>query len=398
MMSYKLCALNDSNITKFISPAISTTELQHHNTKALQHFISVKRTLIFIITLIGLQSAMAQTNTPKYSNEFLAIGIDARAFGMSGAFTAISTGVTSAYWNPAGLVSSDYQYDASLLHANYFGGIANYDYAGFATKIDSISSMAVSVIRFAVDDIPDTRFLYDANGALNYDNIRFFSAADYAFLFSYARKMEILGGIDVGGNFKIVHRKVGNFANAWGYGLDFGAKKTFQTWGLGLMLRDLTGTFNAWSHNPELLVNIYAQTGNEIPENSIEVTLPKATLGVYKSFIYKEKYGLLLSFDFEASFDGRRNTLISGDPVSIAPKVGMEMSYDSQFFLRFGVGQFQELTDFDGSKYRTFQPNFGLGINLKNVSIDYALTDIGDQAESLYSHVISIKAGFNDKK
>ena len=358
----------------------------------------MKKTILLGLIISFIQTAFAQTNTPKFSNEFLSIGTDARAFGMSGAYTSVSTGVTSAYWNPAGLVSSDYKYDASLLHANYFGGIANYDYAGFSTKIDSVSSLAITVIRFAVDDIPDTRFLYDANGALNYDNIRFFSAADYAFLFSYARKLKILKGIDVGGNFKIVHRKVGNFANAWGYGLDFGAKKTFKTWGLGLMIRDMTGTFNAWSHNSELLIDIYTQTGNEIPENSLEITLPKATLGVYKSFTFKEKFGILLSFDFETTFDGQRNTLISADPISIAPKMGMEFNYSQKFFLRFGAGQFQEVKNFDGTSSQTFQPNFGLGINLSNVSIDYALTDIGDQAESIYSHVISIKAGFNDKK
>jgi len=358
----------------------------------------VKKILLLGLMISGIQMVVAQTNTPKFSNEFLSIGIDARAFGMSGAITAVSTGVTSAYWNPAGLVSSDYKYDAGLLYANYFGGIANYDYAGFATKIDSISSIAISVIRFAVDDIPDTRFLYDANGALNYDNIRFFSAADYAFLFSYARKLKVLKGIDVGGNFKIIHRKVGNFANAWGYGLDFGARKTFNSWGLGLMIKDMTGTFNAWSHNPELLVDIYAQTGNEIPENSLEITLPKATIGAYKSFVIKEKFGVLISFDFETTFDGQRNTLISTDPISIAPKIGMEINYSSKFFLRLGASQFQEVTNFDGSTSRSFQPNFGLGLKLNNVSLDYALTDIGDQAESIYSHVISIKAGFNDKK
>lgn len=365
----------------------------------------MKKNLLYSLIIGSINICIGQgnvsssdTNAPKYSNEFLSIGIDARAFGMSGAFTSVSTGVTSAYWNPAGLVSSEFKYDASLLHANYFGGIANYDYAGFATKIDSVSSLAISVIRFAVDDIPDTRFLYDANGALNYDNIRFFSAADYAFLFTYARKLKILKGIDIGGNFKIVHRKVGSFANAWGYGLDFGAKKTFKSWGLGLMIRDITGTFNAWSHNSELLIDVYTQTGNEIPENSIEITLPKATLGVYKSFTFKETLGVMLSFDLETSFDGERNTIISSDPISIDPKIGLETDYKKKFFLRFGAGKFQEVRNFDNSTSNTFQPNFGLGIKLNNVSIDYALTDIGDQAESLYSHVISIKAGFNDKK
>ena len=39
----------------------------------------------------------------KYSNEFLSIGVGARAHGMSGAQTALTDDITAAYWNPAGL-------------------------------------------------------------------------------------------------------------------------------------------------------------------------------------------------------------------------------------------------------------------------------------------------------
>ncbi len=37
---------------------------------------------------------------------------------------------------------------------------------------------------------------------------------------------------------------------------------------------------------------------------------------------------------------------------------------------------------------------FGLGFKLNKFQIDYALTDIGDRAEALYSHVFSLKASF----
>ncbi len=354
--------------------------------------------LVGILLTVSYGTIWAQSNTPKYSNEFLAIGVNARAMSLSNSFVSIADDVTAGYWNPAGLVNIDYDYEGSLMHAQYFGGIANYDYLGLATRIDSESAMAFSVIRFAVDDIPDTRFLYDANGGLNYDNIRFFSAADYAFLFSYARKLKLLKGLDIGGSVKIVHRNVGNFANAWGYGLDAGVQKRFESWGIGLMIRDLTGTFNAWSHNSELLVDVYSQTGNVIPDQSLEITLPRSILGFYKKWEFKQSISLMTTIDMDFTFDGKRNTLISTDPVSIDPHGGVEVGYENKFFLRLGAGQFQDLKDFDGSTYSTFQPNFGLGIKLKNVNIDYALTDIGDQAESPYSHVISLTAGFDDKK
>ena len=353
--------------------------------------------MIVLALVLGWTGVYSQS-TPKYSNEFLAIGVNARALGLSSAFVSIPDDVTAGYWNPAGVANLSYKYDLSLMHAEYFAGLAKYDYAAFGTNIDSISGLSISIIRFAVDDIPDTRFLYDANGALNYDNIRFFSAADYAFLFSYARKLKFLGGMNLGGNFKIIHRNVGNFANAWGYGLDLGIKKSYSTWGFGIVARDVTGTFNTWSHNSELLIDIYSQTGNVVPESSIEVTLPRLILGAYKKFDIRNVFSLMTTMDLEATFDGKRNTLITGDPISIDPRIGIEGGYLNKFYIRLGVGQLQKIQDFDGSELLTYQPNFGLGVRLNNVNIDYALTDIGDQSESLYSHVISLTAGFNEKK
>ncbi|MEO9964462.1 MAG: PorV/PorQ family protein [Reichenbachiella sp.] len=357
---------------------------------------------IFIISIIiGCFSTLysfAQSSTPKYSNEFLAIGVNARALGMASAFTSVAGDVTAGYWNPAGLTQLEYKYDISLMHAQYFAGIANYDYLAFATKIDSVSTLGLSVIRFGIDDIPDTRFLYDANGALNYDNIQFFSASDYAFLFSYARKISWLGGMNVGGNAKIIYRHAGNFATAWGYGLDLSISKKINRLQLALMLKDVTGTYNSWSHNTELIADIYTKTNNVIPENSIEITLPRAILGASYTFLIKEKFSFLVSMDLETTLDGERNTIIKSSTVSVDPRFGIEAGFISKFFLRFGAGQFQEIQNFDRTTSTVYQPNFGVGVKIKSLSIDYALTDIGDQAETPYSHVISLNLGFNDKK
>ena len=351
--------------------------------------------LKLIVFAVTIQTGYSQTATPKFSNEFLSIGVGARGLAMSGTQVANVSDVTSGYWNPAGLSGIEKKYEFSLMHAEYFAGIAKYDYAAFATAIDTSSHLAISVIRFAVDDIPDTRFLYDANGAIDYNNIRFFSSADYAFIFSYARKMGFLPGLNMGANFKVVHRNAGDFANAWGFGLDVGAQLERNGWKFGVMLRDITGTFNAWTHNSELVFDVYTQTGNEIPENSIEITLPKAILGVSRYFQIKEKFGLLASTDLVFSFDGRRNVILKSDFASMDLNVGMELNYREIVFFRLGIGNIQEVKDFDESTYTSFQPNSGIGVKINNVMIDYALTDIGDQSESLYSHVFSLKVGLD---
>lgn len=120
---------------------------------------------------------------PKYSNEFLSIGVGADALGQGNAFAAQASGASSIYWNPAGLTSVNKWLDLSLMHSSYFAGIAKYDHIGMAHAIDDKSAVGFSFIRFAVDDIPNTTQLIDNSGNINYDNITTFTAADYAFLF-----------------------------------------------------------------------------------------------------------------------------------------------------------------------------------------------------------------------
>ena len=354
------------------------------------------KVVLLLLAVLWISEGRAQTITPKYSNEFLAIGVGARALAMGNAQVALVNDATAGYWNPAGLLSLDNDYSLSLMHAEYFAGIAQYDYAGFSTRIDSSSVMGLSLIRFGVDDIPDTRFLFDANGMLNYDNVRFFSAADYAFLFSYARE-SALPGLSLGANAKVVHRSVGKFANAWGFGLDAGAQYQLGRWSFGLMLRDITTTFNAWTYNAELLKDVYSQTGNAIPESSLEVTLPRAVLGVARKFYFSERLSALVALDMVSTFDGKRNVLLRTEVVSAEPQLGLELAYQELIYLRAGVGHLQQLKDFDGSKYTSFRPNGGIGIRLHKVMIDYALTDIADQSAAPYSHVFSLKVNLNKK-
>lgn len=347
--------------------------------------------LLFICIVFQTHS---QGIAPKYSNEFLSIGIGARALGMGGAQTSVTRDVTAAYWNPAGLIGVVHEYEFSLMHAEYFAGIAKFDYGAFTTNIQEDNQIAISLIRFGVDDIPDTRFLYDANGALNYNNIQFFNAADYAMILSYAR--DISNRFKLGVNTKIIHRNVGKFANAWGFGLDVGGIYVYDNWRFGVMLRDVTTTFNAWFHNAELVRDIYAQTNNEVPINSIELTMPRAILSAGKQFVFSDLLDLLAVVDLNMTFDGRRNVAVATDLVSIDPKVGLELNYKKTASLRLGAGNIQRVKDFDASTYTSFQPSFGLGFLVnEKVQIDYALTDIGSVSETPYSHVFSVKVSLN---
>jgi hypothetical protein len=220
--------------------------------------------------------------------------------------------------------------------------------------------------------------------------------ADYAFIFSYARKTNI-EGLDVGGNLKIVRRLAGEFADSWGFGLDASARYKKNNWIFGAMFRDITTTFNAWSFNTETFEDVFEITGNEIPENSLEITLPKFIFGAAYNFHIYKKFSGLAEFDMDITTDGMRNVLIKSDLFSIDPHIGTEISYNNLIYLRLGVGNFQNVPEFNGDDKFTFQPNIGVGIKYKKFAIDYALSDGGDHSIAIYSHVFSIRYGINKK-
>ncbi|MDG2463462.1 MAG: PorV/PorQ family protein [Crocinitomicaceae bacterium] len=379
----------------------STYNFTTDNALIKQVFKSMQKTnisILFFSLFVVLTVTFGQGDlAPKYSNEFLNIGVGAEALGMGNAVVANTGSVNSSFWNPAGLTKVDTWLDASLMHSEYFAGIAKYDYLGLAHSIDEKSTVGFSAIRFAVDDIPNTTQLIDNNGNIDYDRISVFTAADYGFLFSYARKLNI-PNLSVGGNFKLVHRKAGDFAKSWGFGLDAGAQYTLKDkWKFGAVLRDATSTFNAWIFTlDETTKEVFLQTGNEIPENGLELTLPRLLLGGFREFDLGEK-GLTLGTELNMSIttDGKRNAIIKSDFASIDPSFGFSLNYKTYISVRGGVNNFQYVKNFDDSEKLNFQPTIGLGVNIKGFSLDYAFTDIGDASVALYSHVISLRLKLN---
>ena len=351
-------------------------------------------------TLRAQDENSSETISPKYSNEFLSIGVGADALGLGNAVVAQSGNVSSGYWNPAGLTKVDKWLEVGLMHSEYFAGIAKYDYLGLAHEIDNKSAVGFTAIRFAVDDIPNTTQLIDNNGNVNYDNISMFTAADYGFLFSYARKMKPTG-LSIGGTFKVIHRKIGDFAKSWGFGLDFGLQyETKNQWQFGLMARDVSSTFNAWVFTLDNETqDIFVNTGNEIPENGIELTLPRIILAGYKKFnLGKKGFYTSTELDIDITTDGRRNSLVRSGVISMDPHLGLQLGFKNYISLRAGISNLQYVKSFDDTQQLNVQPNIGVGLHFKSFYLDYAFTDIGDASVALYSHVVSLQIKLNNPK
>ena len=348
----------------------------------------------FLLAFCTITNAQVFRN---YSNEFLNIGVDAAALGMSKAVVASTSDVNSSYWNPAGLIGID-GIQGSLMHASYFAGIANYNHAAVAIPIDHKSTVGFSLIRFGVDDILNTTELIDSNGNIDFNRISLFSSVDYAFTGTYARNL-LFPDVKFGVNAKVIRRVIGDFANSWGFGFDVGLQIDKRDWRFGVMLRDITTTFNTWIINEDEFQKIQdanffndenvTNVNQELPRTT-ELTKPKMQIGVARDLRISRSFFLVAEVDANIRF-GRTNDLISSNQISIDPAVGFQLDYEGIAYLRTGVGNFQYIAQPDNTDSLSLQPNLGIGFKFRGIQIDYALTNIGSVGNALYSNIFSLK-------
>jgi len=360
--------------------------------------------ILFVVGSLLHQSAFAQFT--QYSNEFLNIGAGARGMSMGNAQVASVSDGTAGYWNPAALANIRDLPQLSLMHAEYFAGVGKYDFGNLVLPLkDNKRTIGITLMRFAVDDIPNTLFLVQPDGSVNLANVTPFSSADYALVFSMAQQSKLRSGqlFNFGGNAKIIYQNAGDFAHAWGFGFDAAIQIIGNRWKLGVVGKDVTTTFNAWSYGfNQAEREVFYETENLIPGKSIELTAPQLIFGGSYSFRFDKRVSLMVEADIDATFDGRRNTVVSGNPVSLDPRLGLELSFKDVFFVRAGINNFQQvLDDRDTTNTRKiwiYQPSIGAGFKVGDVQIDYAFTNLANQSYPLYTNVFSLRIDLRNKE
>ena len=332
-------------------------------------------------------SASAQT-TVKYGAEFLASGVGARALGMGGAYVAHANDVTAGYWNVAGLDRLATP-EAAYMHAERFDGAVSFDYAAAAYPLSSRSTIGVSFVRSAVDDIANTLDAYDpATGQINPDDVTYFSAADNALFVSYARGIN--ERLSVGASAKVIRRGVGDFASAWGYSLDVGAQLDLGRVRLGVNVQDAPGMIQSWSVDAERFESVDEESR---PVGLTERVLPVARLGAATVFPLSEDVGLTAAADVDLAFDGQSANVIDvGDgAVSFRPRLGAELSYRDVLAFRAGIADVATSERF-GTQ---ITPSVGAGVQLGPLAVDYGFGDFGGLASELgFAHRVSLAYRF----
>ena len=376
----------------------------------MSQFSAAARGLLFLgaTAALALPAAAQSNKAPKYSNEFLNIGVGARALGMGKVQVSLADNATAGYWNPAGLTNQTHKYDGVLMHSELFSGVVKNDFGAFSMPLDDKSVIGVSIMRLGVDNIADTRNLQNEYGYIDYNQITYFSVADYAMLLSYARKISSVEGLSVGVNGKIIYRNIGQFARGYGFGFDAGVQYNHKGWNFGLMARDITTTFTQWVYNADEFrkgPNSGVAIGIDgIPKSRAEITLPRLVLGAGRRFALPKEFSALLAVDLEATTDGQRGTPISTSLVSVDPRLGVELGYKNLVFLRGGAGNYQKFKDFAPNGNGVYnsswkgQYSLGAGVAVSGLRVDLALSRLAveklNSTSQTNSLIVSLGYGF----
>lgn len=353
----------------------------------------------FAFLSLGLNiSAYGQLNFTQTKNgdDFLSVGAGARSFAMGYTGVAFADDITAAYWNPAGIADIQ-QNQVAYMHSERFAGIVKYDYGAVALPVEpGKSAVSVSFFRQGVDDIKNTILAWDRDrGQPLADPTSYFStfsAQDLAFILTYAQVRE--NGSQWGVSAKLLNSQIGSFASAWGYSIDFGIQKRTDSFSWGLHLQNATSLFKFWKVNGSAFQERGDLFDEVIPEGQNERTAPTLKSGVG----YSAQFGfgrLLFAADMDIRMDGRQAYYINTGNISYEPRFGMELSIKDVVFIRGGMTNFYMKND----ESLTFNPTFGAGLQLNNVSLDYSFDNFTGISSALgNTHRISVRFAFADKR
>jgi hypothetical protein len=309
--------------------------------------------LIIVAMLLMFSFWICPSRGAKYAGEPFHLGVGGRALGLGSAYVALSSDVTSGFWNPSGLVNVE-RAQFAFMHAETFGSLLNHDYLAAALPVGWRSDRTVaafSVIRLGGGGIKLTEWDYVLNRPVV---VKESGHADYQFLLSVGmRKAERL---DLGVTAKVIYRDIAE-NSAVGIGADLGARyQISQVVSTALMIRDVTTTMLSYD------------TGTK------ESIYPTLLPGIALQKTYGD-FALTGVADGELKFEnyGEAAQLWQGS-ISLDMHVGLEVGYRGVAFGRLGS---------DAEKFTA-----GVGIAVSSFRTDLAYLKDADIDDSFRVSVI----------
>lgn len=296
--------------------------------------------LLIFVVLFG-KISVAASNAGNTAADFLLIGVDARAAGMGGAYSAVSEGASATYWNPAGLASVESS-EVIFGHFAWYQGI-NMEHGSLALKLSDRATIATSI----------SYLDYGTIDARNVNGVSIGEISAYDFCGGISLGYALSSNISVGFTGKFINQKLDDL-NGSTYAFDFGSK---------------------YQQDRFSLVAVFTNLGPEQQFGAVSEPLPSA--GRFGVEVHPLKIDLLTSIEFEKRFYG-------GSVI----RNGFEFGFSDQYFIRGGYNYYPNQ---DNRSFGTGF-SFGAGVCFDRVQLDYAYTpDEHYSSEELHRFSLILK-------
>jgi len=162
--------------------------------------------------------------TGQASMTFLQVGLVPKAAAMGDAYTALSKGVESVFFNPAGLTEMDNQFEAFVSSTQWFADI-KYLAGAIGYNAGSYGSMAFSFMVVDYGQIKGTSLVpYESTGSANYTLTGDVpNVGAYSFGLTYVKAISTK--FSIGGSAKLVGQQLGQLTHLDGSMTDNNASK-----------------------------------------------------------------------------------------------------------------------------------------------------------------------------
>ena len=321
---------------------MNTLTIKMNLEEAMKKITTILGISILATSLTAVTSMAAGKG--ESGGQFLRVGVGARGPAMGGAFSAIADDASAIYWNPSGLAQLQKR-EVSLSYNKYFEDTAA-QFVAYAHPTEGNGTFAGSVRLMGVDDIEKRSI---TGGDADTADLGSFDTQDMAVTFGWANKLGMWGGnLNYGASLKYVSSDLNTDKAQTGavdLGLLYHLNEDASGLGLSFAVLNLGGELK------------FKDEGDPLPLNL--------------------KPGAVYRCDFERW--GRLNAAIDADMLVndglLFVQPGLEWWPREMFALRTGY-QFGRDDD-AGSGFAA-----GMGINVHNISIDYAFVPYGELGDT----------------
>ncbi len=313
--------------------------------------LSTIKTAVAVALLILFTVSLVAEDINNSAAAYIRMGIGARIIAMGEAGTATTKDVTSAYWNPAGLMEMK-DIEFSSMYNLSMNNDRSYKYAAFGKRFD-FGVLALNWVNAGVTDIEGYDDLDQPTG--------FFDDAEHNIALSYANKFK---RFSFGVTPKLYLSSIDGETET-GFGLDLGAKYDMNQYiQAGVMARDLVGNLAGDRIPMQLSLGIAAQ--------------PFLGVTLASDLVWESSENPTLNFGAEYW------TPIGKDPEADSKVSVVEMSERSSWDDLLSYSQTGLRLGFNDGRF-----SIGTGLRFRSVQLDYVYR-FGNHDIFSDDHIISL--------